>query len=378
MFRQIPYLQFRSNSIIRYTLPENQNFRTKELSDRLTAILTKQKTYSGVLCTGTKKRLTRALETMVMCKTRHLVFLTLTIYSPDRNINAKEAYKRCLGPFLQWMRRHKRVKMYVWKAELQERGQVHYHLTIDNFIDKTEVEQEWNRLQINAGYVDMSRYVEKFGHDVVPSTKIHNVYNETDMVGYLKKQIFGEYDARAKTYAVINEFSKDIQNEINIGGKVWDCSMNLKAGQLFTTLEDSVYDRALNKAVAEKKIELIATDQCIIYKFKSERPTDFIQQYDKKHWRAWLKTVDRHVDRLPKPPEKEQPVFLPKVQRFKHGNRITESWRDACRFVLRETHVQDKYGGYECNIFDMLEHPTVKTMSKSIDFFVSPNLFSPS
>lgn len=289
-YLQIPYLQFRSNSIIKYTLPENQNFRTKvgadgkTLQQSLTANLIKAETYTGLLKPGAKKRMIKAIEMLVML-TRgkekkamtpkgkivkfRLNFTTLTIYSTDRNISGKEAHKRCLEPFLQWMRRVHGCKLYVWKAEHQKRGQIHYHITCDTFLPKDQVTAKWNALQKEAGYLDS--FFDKYGRWDAASTKVHKVRRESRLAGYLTK-----------------EFTKSYQNEKSIEGKVWDCSMNLKAGQYFTTCEDSDYHHKLGELIAQKKIEAVITDTCVIFKLNDTPLHNVLSDSDRRGFSEWV------------------------------------------------------------------------------------------
>lgn len=319
MHLNIPYLQFRSNAIIRYTLPENQNFRTKDLNDRLSTILKETPTYTGMLCPGAKKRLTKAIEQLVMAtrsKGRYeinpvngksfwfrLSFMTLTVYSPDRTITGKEAYKRCLGPFLQWMRRVHGVNLYIWKAEIQDgkrkknkqgRGQIHYHITSDAYIHYGMVQAKWNELQRKAGYLDA--FFAKFGRWNAPSTEIKKVEKEDRLSGYLVK-----------------EFTKNIQNQSPIHGKVWDCSQNLKAQNYFTEMEDGRYITALNKAIDEKRIEVIAAETCMIYKFKNEPAVNLLSDLGAERYRHWLKDIcyKEFVSIKKLKPKDLQPVISP-------------------------------------------------------------------
>lgn len=75
-----------------------------------------------------------------------LVFLTLTLSSAqvhsDRIIKEK-----LLQPFLRIMRRRWKVVNYVWKAEAQDNGNIHFHITTHKYIHWQEVREVWNTLQ---------------------------------------------------------------------------------------------------------------------------------------------------------------------------------------------------------------------------------------
>lgn len=226
-------LQIRSQKLIAYTKFTGYHFRT-EAQRKSAALLERYsrneheesvKTYSGEMKAGSRKRLIKAIENLVRTVNDRktfvhnpetgkqmpfrLAFTTLTIHSPERDIDGKEAYKTVLAPMLQWLRRSHNVYLYIWKAELQERGQLHYHLLLGSFIPKDALRAKWNKLQKEAGYLD--EYFDAFGDYDAPSTEIKNTIEKADLAGYL-----------------IKEISKERQNERTINGKVWDCSVNLK------------------------------------------------------------------------------------------------------------------------------------------------------
>lgn len=262
-------LQIRSNSIIRYPVypPRSvaKQAMDKEARKHL-KLFTKKgeeekvKTYSGTLCPGARKRLTKAIEFLVLRtkenirlnpvtnkkQTFRITFLTLTVYSTDRNIEGKEAHSTLLEPFLQWMRRNYDIKLYVWKAELQKRGQIHYHLTFDGFIDYREIRSEWNRLQRKAGYLDS--FFAKYGRWNPSSTHIHSVRKIKNTSGYLTKEI-----------------AKSFQNEQQLGGKVWDCSKALKGEKYYSVLETNEHIAEIQDLIQKKEAYVKEIDHCIIY-----------------------------------------------------------------------------------------------------------------
>lgn len=354
---QIPYLQFRSNSIIQYNQFEGDATRVRDWQGDLTANLLKQKTYSGRMCPGGKKRLTRCVELMLMAtkktiiynplKRKHMPFkigfLTLTIYSPDRMIQGKEAHKLCLEPFLLWLRRKHGVKLYIWKAELQQRGQIHYHLILDTFIHKDDIQAKWNQLQVEAGYLDMDSYFSEFGHTYVPSTKIHSVYRKRNLAGYIGKciteetndrfekaalNVEGEFKARGYQVTEMNsrelrngtgdpsglvgEMAKKVQNLLSVGGKVWDCSMNLKSNTYFLTIADNEYLDKLYEMVEANLVKVIVTDNCLIYKLL-KTTSDTILSYDHKgefECKMWdIRNRDTTLIRREQASKREQLVF---------------------------------------------------------------------
>jgi len=100
------------------------------------------------------------------------VFLTVTLPS-DQVHRDSEITRKCLGPFLQELRRQHGIDHYFWRAESQENGRIHYHILADRYIRAEDLQIAWNKAINKLGYVD--RYWEKTGEATPPSTEIHAV-----------------------------------------------------------------------------------------------------------------------------------------------------------------------------------------------------------
>lgn len=188
------------------------------------------KPYSGKVTVGAKKRMTKALSLLVQSsKTRYvyntvtqrkqlfkLAFITLTVSDADRMLTAKEGHTLLLEPFLLYLRRKHQVVNYVWKAELQARGQIHYHITVDQYIPYTDIRDTWNNLQNKHGLLD--GYRKKYGDGIPNSTDIHSVKKVKNFERYMVKYM-----------------CKENKNEASTVGKVWDCSTTLKRSKYYTT-----------------------------------------------------------------------------------------------------------------------------------------------
>jgi hypothetical protein len=200
-------------------------------------------------------------------------FVTLTLYSFARRVPSKEAHKRCLEPFLRWLRT-KGMTCYIWKAELQSKRkdchQLHYHLTTDIYIDKYELRDKWNELQKSAGYLD--KYFEKFGHWDANSTDVHATHNKKNLIGYLKKAIIRysnkqKYKKLRNNYLVRAELAKADQNKETVEGKIWDSSQNIKT----SFFEIAAYDditRKIAEAVALKEMDVMECERCTVYQIR--------------------------------------------------------------------------------------------------------------
>lgn len=101
-----------------------------------------------VACTGFRKQDQKASKLNPSYK---CTFVTLTLPSEQRHTD-DELTRHCLNPFLSYARKYFKVKYYVWKKELQQNGNLHYHLVTDRYIDHVALRRAWNRV-INKGKV---------------------------------------------------------------------------------------------------------------------------------------------------------------------------------------------------------------------------------
>ena len=104
-------------------------------------------TYRKKACTGYRQNeVSKKHNPKYMC-----TFLTLTLPSEQRHTD-DEIVRHCLNPFLVYARKYFHVKYYIWKKELQQNGNIHFHLVTDKFIDHAALRRAWNRV-INKGAV---------------------------------------------------------------------------------------------------------------------------------------------------------------------------------------------------------------------------------
>ena len=279
-------LQIRSNTVVQYNYYHRNAFNSPLKGKRPENF--KKQTYSGNISPGAKKRLLRAVELMVMSAPKKFVynpilgreqkysltFVTLTVHSPNYTVLSKEGHKNLLEPFLKWLRQVHGCKMYTWKAELQERGMIHYHLISDCWVLNTELSKKWNSLQKKHGYLD--DYFKEKGHYDAPSVKIGAIRHEANTAQYIMKEI-----------------AKSCQNTQSVGGKVWDCSINIKSNTYFTT-EDQHCRQFLVQGVANKTITPFYGDHFIIYKL-SESASNVLGFRDKVAYNDMLEGIRNHT-----------------------------------------------------------------------------------
>lgn len=88
-----------------------------------------------------------------------LSMLTLTLPSEMKH-SPQFITENCLSRFLNLIRSYYKIKNYIWKLELQQNGNVHYHIITDAELDYNSLKKIWNKIINKFGYVD--QYSKKF------------------------------------------------------------------------------------------------------------------------------------------------------------------------------------------------------------------------
>lgn len=102
----------------------------------------------------------RALNPKTLTTFRFRInFLTLTLPSLQAHLDSTITAK-CLNQFLTESRKTLNLRNYVWRAETQKNGNIHFHLISDVYMNAYIVREIWNRCLNKLGYID--RYQAKF------------------------------------------------------------------------------------------------------------------------------------------------------------------------------------------------------------------------
>lgn len=171
-------------------------------------------------------------------KSYKLIVVTLTLSSAqlhsDRIIKSK-----LLQPMLRIMRNKWNVVNYIWKAESQNNGNIHFHITIDKFIPWRDLRSTWNTLQDSLDYVKRSNIMDP------NSTDIHAAYKAKNIAGYIagyigKKDLYKdskEYENWSEHYYkdLLNITACDLKSREEVAvkrvieGKIYDSNTELKS-----------------------------------------------------------------------------------------------------------------------------------------------------
>lgn len=85
-----------------------------------------------------------------------LNFITLTL--PAEQMHPDSVIKKnALNQFLTECRNQYKVKNYIWRAEAQKNGNIHFHLCFDQYIHHSTIRKIWCRIIGKLGYIDAYR-----------------------------------------------------------------------------------------------------------------------------------------------------------------------------------------------------------------------------
>lgn len=177
-------------------------------------------------------------------------FITVTLASEQRHSDQK-IKSELWNQFLTELRQRYNMKHYVWRAERQKNGNLHFHLLTNVFIPWDELQKKWNRIQNKLGYVDryskymntrcksFADYYEQFigqgtytqlmqryiagratGFRNPNSTDIHSVKKVKNVAAYIMK-----YMAKRDQETAVN--GSEIDPATIVSGKIWGLSESL-------------------------------------------------------------------------------------------------------------------------------------------------------
>lgn len=173
-----------------------------------------------------------------------LIFVTLTL-SASQIHTCNEIKSICLKPFLDNLQKTHGIRNYLWRAELQENGNIHFHLIIDRFVQWWSIRNHWNKCQEKLGYV--TRFAAQHGHFNPNSTDVSAILNSGAVKKYISKYI-----------------SKNKKMD-QIDGRHWGCDYQLSRVQDWKiSSRSAIYDVVIDY-LRECNSRSFMTDNCTIY-----------------------------------------------------------------------------------------------------------------
>jgi hypothetical protein len=294
------FVQVRHNQLVKYDRPD-EGFRVPAWRKPPT-----KKGYSGTITDSTRKRIETAVDIFLQLAPKRriynpitdkhqdfqLSFITLTV-SAHNPVPASEGHK-ALKVWLQHFKRpwHRRkmsepIFTYLWKCELQKRGQIHYHLTTNSFLHLVEIRRVWNDLQKARGWLD--DYHRQTGKWDANSTDVHSVYRVKDVRRYLSKYI-------AKQQYEVSPADPEagfpaLWVPVTLDAKVWGCSEDLKGKKRFSEKLDKWTHISIESGKMSGMLKEYETEHCkfLDVKTKEFQTVDFLSTQLRQDYENWKK-----------------------------------------------------------------------------------------
>lgn len=247
----VPMMSMAPNQIYRYTMWEGGNRHYKPKQTSLNNLL--HNTQVNGLSDKTRKRISKAVNWLVELSEEkwykppgveyefkvRIAFLTVTLPAAQRHCD-KVITKECLNQYLVELRKYHGVKNYVWKAEAQENGNLHYHIAIDNPVDYDKARDRWNRITEKLGYI--TEFEKVNGHRDPNSTDIHKTKDVKNLAAYLSAYMSKKESRRP------------------ICGRDWGCSQTISRCEPVKLIEGSDERSELFHVIKSKKLRTVQMD----------------------------------------------------------------------------------------------------------------------
>lgn len=169
----------------------------------------------------------------------YLNFITLTL-SSEQIHSDNEIKSLLLEPFLNTMRQKWQVTHYVWRAEKQENGSLHFHIVTNRFIPWNELRNSWNACQQKLGYITRYRDNQKAWHreGFKYRPELSKNWDKAAQYKSYKDGLLHDWNNPNSTDVHSLRFIKNVasyfvkyltkqEQSANIEGRLWGCSYNL-------------------------------------------------------------------------------------------------------------------------------------------------------
>lgn len=288
-----PQVSIRPNCIAIYSLPDFSNPRSDNQIHN--EINLKDNDSKGLISLKASKKVRDAINWLIYLSEIksywnkkqkkqirfRLSFTTLTL-SANQNLTDNQIKSEFFNQILTVLRTNYKVKHYVWRAEAQTNGRIHFHIICDKFIPWSELRSKWNNIQNKAGYIDS--FKEKNKHRNPNSVDVHEIVNIKNLASYLAEYCTKQTKGALYTpciwinkklvpcenpkdmlientpyYTKLRSGKKIKQKSVRIiFGKQWGLSQSLSQIKSATYKRDSWIDSEINKiksAFAGKVVE---------------------------------------------------------------------------------------------------------------------------
>jgi hypothetical protein len=266
-------VKINANSIVIYTERKNhlgrlkysENNGTEETTSTFDTVKEKRKNlHNGFLSDRASSRLRTYIKYLLWCsgcfKTqgKHMFlrmngkisFLTLTLCAPQMH-DDNYIKSQMLNQFITEISKRYIGIRYIWRAEKQRNGNIHFHFLINKYVDWNFARVVWNRLLLKEGYLQLytlkftgisfSDYCQTIGNYSIdkistyrqawnkgnecgwtnpPSSWIESLKNSGKAMYYITKYI-------SKREKLVNDQDDVEREKMKIKGHLWFCCQEI-------------------------------------------------------------------------------------------------------------------------------------------------------
>jgi len=183
------------------------------------------------LMTVTNAKRNVQLNKNLFVKNFRLAFVTVTL-PVQQSHSDNDIKKHCLIPFLDNLKKTHFVTQFIWRAEKQQNGNIHFHLVINAPIPWYMIRYHWNKQINKLGYIDRFYLMHK--HRNPPTEQIVAPKKIKNLQSYLAKYLVksdSENKVQGKNYGIsqnLREFKPPICDRFS---PLWNTIQQIK--QLF-------------------------------------------------------------------------------------------------------------------------------------------------
>lgn len=207
-----------------------------------------------------------------------IAFITLTL--PSTQVHPDNTIKDViLNQLLIELKVRYKVRNYVWRAEKQKNGNIHFHLLVDKFIPWSELRDRWNRICNKLGYVERYRDQMRQFHeggfklrkellskwDYKSQVKAYTTGKNNDWNSPNSTDIHSLYKIHKIKEYVTKYCTKDEDNS-EVNGRLWGSNYELSDIKGANIIMDEEIKSELNEMINEFKPKIYTGDYfTIIY-----------------------------------------------------------------------------------------------------------------
>jgi hypothetical protein len=213
---------------------------------------------------------------------------TLTMIAPCSDYQAVS----CLNKYLTVLRKKEGLFNYVWVAEKQGNGNIHFHMIIDKRFEISYINSLWITQQFNSGIINQEAKLSLFNDYGLTFKKAHKL---GCVAGSYWHQVIQKYlnpvdVKKVKTIDGMSQYLTNyvIKNESKLSCNIWHSNRNVS--KLFTK-------QLISKKVFEKTCGIL--NRTYNKKGRQYINKTYVHQYglinniyNKKYFRTYLKEMD--------------------------------------------------------------------------------------